>query len=121
MRCRLPITAFALSASLIVPTSPTFAETPSSYKVLSREQGGFNVSAVQELLNKGDESVANGDLVQAKQTFDKARDASKQLLSFYRDLGGSFRGLDARIPREMDKKGRKVMKLLAENLLFRFC
>ncbi len=117
MRCRLPITAFALSASLIVPTSPTFAETPSSYKVLSREQGGFNVSAVQELLNKGDESVANGDLVQAKQNFDKAREASKQLLSFYRDLSGAFRGLDARIPREMDAKGRQTLTLLAKTNL----
>ena len=36
------------------------------------------------------------------------------MLSFYRDLSGAFRGLDARIPREMDTKGRDALGLLAE-------
>ena len=39
------------------------------------------------------------------------------MLSFYRDLSGSFRGLDARIPREMDAKGRQTPTLLAETNL----
>ena len=110
------MTAFALMASLILSPCASFAETNSSsnYKVLAREQGGFNVSAVQELLDKGDESVARGDLSEARKHFDKARKVSKQLLSFYRDLSGAFRGLDARIPREMDSKGRKTLTLLAE-------
>lgn len=116
MRCRLPMTAFALTASLIASPCPSFAETNSlsNYKVLAREQGGFNVSSVQELLDKGDEFVAKGDLAEARKHFDKAREVSKQLLSFYRDLSGAFRGLDARIPREMDSKGRKTLTLLAE-------
>ena len=52
-------------------------------------------------------------MVEAREHFDKAREASKQLLSFYRDLSGAFRGLDARIPREMDAKGRKTLILLS--------
>jgi hypothetical protein len=35
-------------------------------------------------------------------------------LSFYRDLGGAFRGLDARIPRDMDQKGRESIEKLAQ-------
>jgi len=35
-------------------------------------------------------------------------------LGFYRDLSGSFRGLDARIPREMDQKGREALEQLSE-------
>ena len=117
MRCRLPMTAFAITAGLIFSPGPSFAQTPSSstsnYKVLAREKDGFNVSAVEELLKRGDSSVAKGDLAEARQHFDKARAASKQLLSFYRDLSGAFRGLDARIPREMDAKGRKTLILLS--------
>ena len=40
-------------------------------------------------------------------------DACRRLLGFYRDLSGSFRGLDARIPREMDDKGRQALELQA--------
>ena len=118
MGCRLPMTAFALMASLIISPGSSFAQTSSSdNKVLAREEGGFNVSAIEALLKKGDNSVANGNLVKAREDFDKAREASKQLLSFYRDLSGAFRGLDARIPREMDAKGRKTLTLLAKTNL----
>ncbi len=109
------MTAFALSASLLLSSiPPSLGESASNYKVLSRDKVGFNVSAIEELLSRGDEFVSNGDLVKAREDFDKARKISKQLLSFYRDLAGSFRGLDARIPREMDTKGREVLKLLAK-------
>ena len=57
----------------------------------------------------------NGDFDKAKEFYDRARNLSKQLSSFYRDLNSSFRGLDARIPREMDKKGRKSIQLWAES------
>ena len=50
----------------------------------------------------------------ARKHFDKARQVSKQLLSFYRDLAGAFRGLNARIPREMDAKGRETLTLLSK-------
>ena len=110
------MTAFALTASLICSSGSSFAETstPSNYKVLATEQDGFNASAVQKLLDRGDDSVANGNLGKAREDFDKAREVSKQLLSFYRDLSGAFRGLDARIPREMDSKGRQTLVLLAK-------
>ncbi len=118
MRCRLPVMAFALLAGLTCSPFSALAQTSSSdYKVLAREKEGFNVSALQDLLDKGDDSVAKGDLEEARKYFDKARKASKQLLSFYRDLSGAFRGLDARIPREMDAKGRKTLTLLAQTNL----
>ena len=41
-------------------------------------------------------------------------DACRRLLGFYRDLSGSFRGLDARIPREMDQKGREALETMAQ-------
>ena len=39
---------------------------------------------------------------------------AQQLTGFYRDLNGSFRGLDARIPKEMEEKGREALKIWAE-------
>jgi hypothetical protein len=53
-------------------------------------------------------------LSEARRFYDQAREASKQLLGFYRDLSGAFRGLDARIPREMDDKGRQVLEALVQ-------
>ncbi len=89
----------------------------SNYKVLASSEKGFNVSVVKNLLESGDKSIADGDLVEARKYYDSARKASKQLLSFYRDLSGAFRGLDARIPREMDSKGRQTLTLLAQSNL----
>ncbi len=118
MRCRLPMTTLALMAGLFFTSVPSSAQTssssPAGSKVLAREDGGFNFFAVKKLLERGDQAVARGDLAEARLHYDKARNVSKKLLSFYRDLGGSFRGLDARIPREMDAKGRRVLNLLAE-------
>ena len=42
-------------------------------------------------------------------------DLAKQLAGFYRDLNGSFKGLDARIQLEMEKKGRKSIKIWAQS------
>ena len=116
MSCRLPITACALFAGLCLLPAPSMAEISSAnnYKVLASPEDGFNVKVVQNLLKKGDESVAQGNLRQARKHYDQARDVSKQLLSFYRDLSGAFRGLDARIPREMDAKGRQTLMLLSK-------
>ncbi len=116
MHRRLFLAAIALSAGIAFVPKPALANSSSSsgLKVLARQEGGFNVSAVQNLIKKGDKSASNGNLQQAKKHYDKARDVSKQLLAFYRDLGGSFRGLDARIPREMNSKGRETRELLAK-------
>ena len=119
MRCRLPMTVFALIAGLAFSPFPSLAQASfnSSEKVLARKKGGFNVDSVQVLIDRGDAAVSAGKLGEARKHYDKARDAAKQLLSFYRDLSGAFRGLDARIPREMDTKGRETLELLAQSNL----
>jgi hypothetical protein len=83
-------------------------------KVLEGAGSPFNLAAVQALLKRGDAAVSAGNLAEARRLYDQARDASRRLLGFYRDLSGSFRGLDARIPREMDEKGRETLGLLVE-------
>ncbi|QNI73406.1 hypothetical protein [Synechococcus sp. NOUM97013] len=120
MRSRLFCSALALTAGLIA--SPAMAQSASdasnsATKVLASTGSGFNVSAVEALIERGDAAVAAGNLAQAKKDYDNARTASKQLLAFYRDLSGAFRGLDARIPREMDTKGREALALLAQSNL----
>ena len=114
MGTRLLCTAIALTAGLCM--TPALAQSGSdasgsATKVLASSGTGFNVSSVEALIQRGDAAVASGNLVQAKKDYDNARTASKQLLAFYRDLSGSFRGLDARIPREMDTKGRAALAL----------
>ena len=120
MGTRLLCSAIALTAGLCF--TPAFAQSGSdasnsATKVLASSGSGFNVSSVRAMIQRGDAAVASGNLVQAKKDYDNARTASKQLLAFYRDLSGSFRGLDARIPREMDTKGREALALLAESNL----
>ena len=114
MGCRSLLTAAALLAALGFAPAQVMAQGASSGRVLAQSSGGFNPSAVQSLINKGDAAVAAGDLTTARKAYDDARKAAKQLLAFYRDLSGAFRGLDARIPREMDSKGRESLALLAE-------
>ena len=119
MRSRLSLSALALMAGLISAPGAVFAQesqqsSNSASKVLASSSSGSNTAAVQSLLNRGDAAVASGNLSKAREDYDNARSAAKQLLAFYRDLSGAFRGLDARIPREMDTKGRAALGLLAE-------
>ena len=91
------------------------SKNPNEYKVLSSTNKKLSISDVQDYLNNGDKLVKDGDFEKAKQTYDKARNLSRQLAGFYRDLNGSFKGLDARIPLELDKKGRKSIKIWAQS------
>ena len=91
------------------------SKNPNEYKVLSSTNKKLSISDVQEYLTKGDNHIKVGDFEKAKETYDKARDLAKQLAGFYRDLNGSFKGLDARIPLEMEKKGRKSIKIWAQS------
>ena len=91
------------------------SKNPNEYKVLSSTNKKLSISDVQDYLNNGDKLVKDGDFEKAKQTYDKARNLARQLAGFYRDLNGSFKGLDARIPLELDKKGRKSIKLWAQS------
>ena len=103
-----------------LPVAPCLAQTPALVDQPKVREGGgspFNLAAVQVLLQRGDAAVTAGNLAEARRLYDQARDASRRLLGFYRDLSGSFRGLDARIPREMDEKGRETLALLVESNL----
>ena len=115
MGCRSLLTSTALVASLGLAAMPALAQNAAAEgRVLADPTSGFNPDAVRGMISRGDTAAGRGDLSAAKASYDQARKAAKQLLSFYRDLGGSFRGLDARIPREMDRKGRDALGLLAE-------
>ena len=98
-------------------TNLSYAESknPNEYKVLSSTNKKLSISDVQDYLNIGDDLIKKGDFETAKQNYDKARDLSRQLAGFYRDLNGSFKGLDARIPLEMEKKGRESIKIWAQS------
>ena len=98
-------------------TNLSYAENknPVEYKVLSSANKKLSISNVQDYLKDGDTLVEKGDFEKAKQTYDRARNLARQLAGFYRDLNGSFKGLDARIPLEMDKKGRKSIKIWAQS------
>ena len=91
------------------------SKNPNEYKVLSSTNKKLSISDVQEYLTKGDNHIKVGDFEKAKETYDKARNLAKQLAGFYRDLNGSFKGLDARVPLEMEKKGRKSIKIWAQS------
>ena len=97
--------------------NPSYAESksPNDYKVLSSTNNKLSIADVKDYLNQGDLLVKNGDFEKAKQIYDKARNLAKQLAGFYRDLNGSFKGLDARIPLEMEKKGTKSIRVWAQS------
>ena len=102
-----------------IPTnmSLSYAESKNSneYKVLSSTNKKLSISDVQDYLARGDNLVKNGEFEEAKETYDKARTLARQLAGFYRDLNGSFKGLDARVPLEMEQKGRKSIKIWAQS------
>ena len=111
------IALFLISIGSFSVNNLAFAETknPSSYKVLSSKNDQFSIKNVQNFLKKGDEFINQGDFEKAKEFYDNARDLAKQLSGFYRDLNSSFRGVDIRIPREMDTRGRESLKIWAES------
>ena len=94
-----------------------FAEikNPSDYKVLSEDSKKLSILNVKYYIKQGDEFIKNGDFDQAKESYLDARKLAKQLASFYSDLNTSFKGLDARIPIEMQRKGKETLQILAES------
>ncbi|MCP9834704.1 MULTISPECIES: hypothetical protein [unclassified Cyanobium] len=111
--CGSALALLALAQPLLQPVARAQA-TPQTVQPAGTD---LNLSSVKSLLSRGDAAVASGNLAEGRRLYDLARDASRRLLGFYRDLSGSFRGLDARIPREMDDKGREALTLLAETNL----
>ena len=84
------------------------------YKVFSNNNKKLSISNVKYYLKKGDDSIENGDFDKAKEYYLDARKLAKQLASFYSDLNTLFTGVDARIPNEMQKKGKKTLQIIAE-------
>ena len=87
-------------------------EDPKSYKILTNKK--LSITNVEYYLKEGDDFIKNGDFDKAKDSYLDARKLAKQLASFYSDLNSSFKGIDARIPKEMQRKGRETLQILAK-------
>ena len=83
------------------------------YKVLSNDSKKLSISTVEYFIKQGDKYINNEDFDKAKVYYLDARKLAKQLASFYSDLNSSFKGIDARIPNEMQRKGKQTLKILA--------
>ena len=90
-------------------------ENPNSYKVLSTTNKKLTISNVKEFLKKGDKFIESGDFDKAKEFYLEARELATNLASFYSDLNNVFKGVDERIPIEMQKKGKGSLQILAES------
>tara|TARA_B100000161_G_scaffold10840_1_gene6721 strand:- start:99 stop:614 length:516 start_codon:yes stop_codon:yes gene_type:complete len=90
-------------------------KNPKDYKILSKNSKKLSVLNVEYLLKQGDKYIENGDFDKAKDSYLDARKLAKQLASFYSDLNSSFKGIDARIPIEVQKKGKQALQILAES------
>ena len=91
------------------------SENPSNYKVLSTNNKKLSISNVEYYLKQGDEFIKEGDFDKAKVFYLDARKLATQLASFYSDLNNAFKGVDARIPNEMQRKGKEILQILAES------
>ena len=81
---------------------------PKDYKVLSNNSKKLSISNVEFYIKQGDELIKSGDFDKAKDSYLDARKLAKQLASFYSDLNSSFKGVDARIPNEMQKRKTNI-------------
>ena len=90
-------------------------KNPEDFRVLSNDSKKLSISNVEYFIKQGDEYIKNGDFDKAKEYYLDARKLAKQLASFYSDLNTSFKGFDARIPNEMQRKGKQILKVLAKS------
>ena len=88
-------------------------KNPEDFRVLSNESKKLSISNVEYFIKEGDKYIKNGDFKKAKDFYLDARKLAKQLASFYSDLNSSFKGIDARIPNEMRRKGKETLQILA--------
>ena len=89
--------------------------SPKDYKVLSNTSKKLSISNVEYYIKQGDKFIKNDDFEKAKDSYLDARKLAKQLASFYSDLNTAFKGIDARIPNEVQRKGKETLKILAES------
>ena len=90
-------------------------KNPKDFKVLSNESKKLSISNVEYFIKQGDKFINNADFDKAKDSYLDARKLAKQLASFYSDLNAAFIGVDARIPKEMQRKGKETLQILAES------
>ena len=90
-------------------------KNPEDFRVLSNESKKLSISNVKYFIKEGDKYIKNGDFEKAKNFYLDARKLAKQLASFYSDLNSAFKGIDARIPNEMQRKGNQTLQILAES------
>ena len=90
-------------------------KNPEEFRVLSNKSKKLSISNVEYFIKQGDKDIKNGDFEKAKDSYLDARKLAKQLASFYSDLNSSFKGVDARIPNEMQRKGKQTLQILAES------
>ena len=90
-------------------------KNPEDFRVLSSESKKLSISNVEYFIKEGDKYIKNGNFEKAKDFYLDARKLAKQLASFYSDLNSSFKGIDARIPMEMQRKGKQTLQILAES------
>ena len=90
-------------------------KNPKDFKVLSNESKKLSISNVEYFIKQGDKYIKNGDFDKAKDSYLDARELAKQMATFYSDLNSSFKGIDARIPNEMQRKGKQTLQILAES------
>ncbi len=88
-------------------------KNPKDFRVLSNQGKKLSISNVEYFIKQGDNYIKNGDFEKAKDSYLNARKLAKQLASFYSDLNSSFKGVDARIPNEMQRKGKQTLQILA--------
>ena len=113
---RRQLAAFSLSAlAAVVPGLVSqSALAQDAQKVLASPSSGLNLPFVQAMLSSADAAAAAGQDDEAKLKYENTREAAGILAKDYRIIGGAFRGLDARIPREMDQKARDATELQAD-------
>jgi len=90
-------------------------KNPEDFRVLSNESKKLSISNVEYFIKEGDKYIKKGDFEKAKDFYLDARKLAKQLASFYSDLNSSFKGIDARIPIEMQRKGKQTLQILAKS------
>ncbi len=90
-------------------------KNPNDFKVLSTTNKTLTIANVKDYLKKGDKFIKSGDYDKAKAFYIDARELATNLASFYSDINKVFKGVDARIPIEMRKKGKASLQILAES------
>ncbi len=116
MRRVTSIAALVFSASFFFLNPPSLAESSkaSQNNVLNRKEIDLGIKSLENLLKEGEEFFIKEDFISARKKFDKSRAMAKVLLNLYSDLSAAFKGLDVRIPREMNSNSRKVLASLVK-------